>query len=141
MNIAQKGLGLVKGAAMTEIFSIQYARWSDPSQGKGNTKVRQFGKMAEEAVKEGYTCKLEIFDDGRSAFDGHHVERGELGSSLKPSWTSPGTSWTCPSVRQLPLHQKDAVSRTRGRVWPCHPQSLRLSGGSNVINADIEAGV
>lgn len=65
------------------IFSIQYARWSDPSQGKGTTKARQFGKMREEAERMGYTCALEIFDDGRSAFHGHHIEKGKLGELLE----------------------------------------------------------
>lgn len=64
------------------IFSIQYARWSDPSQGKGNTKARQFRKMREEATRQGYTCAHEIFDDGRSAFHGHHIEKGKLGELL-----------------------------------------------------------
>lgn len=65
------------------ISSIQYARWSDPSQGKGATKARQFGKMREEARRLGYTCHREIFDDGRSAFHGHHIERGEFGKLLE----------------------------------------------------------
>src|SRR5690349_17223121 len=62
--------------------SVQYARWSDPSQGKGATKTRQFGKMREEAARMGYSCEREIFDDGRSAFHGHHIDRGELGKLL-----------------------------------------------------------
>jgi DNA invertase Pin-like site-specific DNA recombinase len=64
------------------IFSIQYARWSDPSQGKGTTKARQFSKMRDEATRHGYTCAREIFDDGRSAFHGHHIEKGKLGELL-----------------------------------------------------------
>ena len=66
----------------TILPSIQYARWSDPSQGKGVTKARQFGKMREEAARMSYDCRREIFDDGRSAFHGHHIERGELGKLL-----------------------------------------------------------
>jgi DNA invertase Pin-like site-specific DNA recombinase len=62
--------------------SIQYARWSDPSQAKGASKTRQFCKMREEARRYGYSCQREIFDDGRSAFHGHHIERGELGKLL-----------------------------------------------------------
>lgn len=70
-------------AQRKQVFpSIQYARWSDPSQGKGATKTRQFGKMREEAARMGYSCQREIFDDGRSAFHGHHIEKGELGKLL-----------------------------------------------------------
>lgn len=64
------------------VLSIQYARWSDPSQGKGNTKARQFAKMRDEASRHGYDCQREIFDDGRSAFHGHHIEKGKLGELL-----------------------------------------------------------
>ena len=61
---------------------MQYARWSDPSQGKGNSKARQFGKMREEAARQGYVCEMEVFDDGRSAFHGHHITKGKLGELL-----------------------------------------------------------
>ena len=64
------------------VFSVQYARWSDPSQGKGSSKARQFAKMREEAARHDYACQREIFDDGRSAFHGHHIERGKLGELL-----------------------------------------------------------
>ncbi|MEN3972840.1 recombinase family protein [Sphingomicrobium sp. XHP0235] len=62
--------------------SIQYARWSDPSQAKGNSKARQFGKMREEAEAQGYVCVREVFDDGRSAYHGDHLLRGNLGELL-----------------------------------------------------------
>lgn len=65
------------------ISSIQYARRSDPSHGKGTSKARQFSKMHEEAVRWGYTCQRQIFDDGRSAYHGHHIGRGELGKLLE----------------------------------------------------------
>jgi len=62
--------------------SIQYARRSDPSHGKGTSKARQFSKMHDEAVRWGYSCQRQIFDDGRSAYHGHHISRGELGKLL-----------------------------------------------------------
>lgn len=67
---------------MTTAFSIQYARRSDPSQGKGSSKARQFSKMGEIAAMHGYACQRQIFDDGRSAFHGHHIEKGKLGDLL-----------------------------------------------------------
>lgn len=66
-----------------QTLSIQYARYSDPSQGKGTSVARQFAKMDEEAARQGYNCVRQIVDAGRSAFHGHHISKGELGSLLE----------------------------------------------------------
>jgi hypothetical protein len=38
--------------------------------------------MAEDAERMGYSCKRQIFDDGRSAYRGQHIEKGQLGELL-----------------------------------------------------------
>ncbi|MFD1787820.1 recombinase zinc beta ribbon domain-containing protein [Sphingomonas floccifaciens] len=67
----------------TNAFSIQYGRVSDPSQARGNSRTRQFGKMRDEAGLMGYDCQREVFDDGRSGFHGHHITKGRLGELLQ----------------------------------------------------------
>ena len=92
------------------VLCIQYARWSDPTQGKGATKARQFGKMREVAARLGYSCQREIFDDGRSAFHGHHLEKGELGKLLDEIESGAFIGWA------LQIENIDRLSRQGDEV-------------------------
>ncbi|WP_174291822.1 recombinase family protein [Sphingomonas bacterium] len=105
------------------VFSIQYARWSDPSQGKGTSKARQFAKMREEAARNDYACQREIFDDGRSAFHGHHIERGKLGVLLDEIDAGALIGWV------LQIENIDRLSRQG------HTATLAL------VNRILQAGV
>ena len=89
----------------TDAFSIQYGRVSDPSQAKGNSRTRQFGKMREEAERMGYDCQREVFDDGRSGFHGHHITKGRLGELLEEIDGGALTGWV------LQIENIDRLSR------------------------------
>jgi CRISPR/Cas system CSM-associated protein Csm2 small subunit len=53
---------------------ILYARYSDPTQGKGKSLARQFGDMRDELVRLGLSDQpvREEAEKGRSGFHGHH---------------------------------------------------------------------
>lgn len=107
----------------TDAFSIQYGRVSDPSQAKGNSRTRQFGKMRDEAERMGYSCQREVFDDGRSGFHGHHITKGRLGELLDEIDAGALIGWV------LQIENIDRLSRQG------HTATLAL------VNRILQAGV
>jgi DNA invertase Pin-like site-specific DNA recombinase len=64
--------------------AYSYRRFSDLTQKKGNSLVRQYDPVPVWCERNGYTLDLSIrADKGRSAFHGHHIKYGHLGRFLK----------------------------------------------------------
>jgi DNA invertase Pin-like site-specific DNA recombinase len=63
--------------------AVAYIRWSSDDQSEGHSIKRQTDGIAEYARRNGLEISETIIDDGRSAFTGEHIAKGEFGKFLK----------------------------------------------------------
>ena len=91
--------------------AIIYARFSTPSQEKGDSLERQIGDCRDFCERNGLTVVDEIADLGRSAYKGDHLSIGELGKL-----TDRIMSGEIEAGTTLVVEKMDRLSRQKPRV-------------------------
>jgi hypothetical protein len=74
--------------------------------------------MAEDAERMGYSCKRQIFDDGRSAYRGQHIEKGQLGELLAEIDAGDLVGWVfqCENIDRLTRQGHEAALELVRRI-------------------------
>lgn len=96
---------------MTLRPAIIYARFSTPSQERGDSLNRQLGDCRAFCEQHGLTIVDEIFDLGRSAYKGDHLTIGNLGKLTQSIMAG-----EIPAGTTIVVEKMDRLSRQKPRV-------------------------